>query len=113
MNGSIASGGPWCTQPMVAVIAGTNETQKGMDQQFYRIYPNPTTGAFMLELYGKNAAEKYLVEIYDMKGERMLSNELAGERKHEFSLSGKPVGIYVIRVISNKNSGTTRIIKQD
>jgi hypothetical protein len=112
LHGSISPGGPWCVlQPKDALFNGTGETLSVTEQQFYRIYPNPTSGNFMLELNAQ-AAEKYLVEIYDMKGDKMLSAEMRGERRHEFSLSGKPVGIYLVRVISERNSGTTRIIKQ-
>jgi hypothetical protein len=113
MIGNIAEGGPWCViPPMVAVVAGTGTSQMETEQPFYMIYPNPTTGVFTLEWKGKNIPEKWLVEIFDMKGQRIFSNGLDGENKHEFSLSGKPAGIYLIRVISEMNSGTTRIIKQ-
>ncbi|MCX6303632.1 MAG: choice-of-anchor J domain-containing protein [Bacteroidetes bacterium] len=109
----IAPEGPWCMAPAIATAAdGTGKPQQETEQQFYRIYPNPTSGVFMLELNASYASEKCLIEIYDMKGGKMFSTELTGEQKHEFSLSGKPIGIYLVRVISEKNSGTTRIIKQ-
>ena len=108
----VAPEGPWCTPQRI--IAGTTEPLPGQnaDQHQYRIYPNPTTGTFMFELIAPEVPGKCLVEIYNMKGEKMLSKELSGERKHEFSLLNKPTGIYLVRVISDGNSGTTRIIKQ-
>jgi hypothetical protein len=47
-----------------------------------------------------------------MTGDKVLSATLAGARKHDLSLSGKPAGIYLIQVISGKSSATTRIIKR-
>ncbi|MEI6435357.1 MAG: T9SS type A sorting domain-containing protein, partial [Bacteroidota bacterium] len=113
MYGYIAENGPWCVNPPVgAVVTGKDEVRTDIDQQFFKIYPNPTTGAFMVELNTTGATEKYTVEVYDMNGGKILSEEMAVERKHQFSLSGKPAGIYLIRVISESNSGTTRIIMQ-
>ncbi len=113
MLGYIAPQGPWCTTPaMPALVAGTKGASQLVDQTSYRIFPNPTAGNFMLEWDTKGTPQKYLVEIYDMKGTKLLSRELSGEQKREFSLSGKPAGIYLIRIIGSLTSGTTRIIKQ-
>lgn len=97
---------------MVAAATGTGETQQEMQKQFYRIYPNPTTGVFTLELSNSDTSRKTMVEIYGMKGEKLLSYELTGAQKHEFSLSGNPAGIFLIRVINERNSGISRIIKR-
>jgi hypothetical protein len=111
--GYIAPGGPWCTGPaMPSIIAGTRTRGMDEDQASYRIYPNPTTGDFMVEWKSAEAMTTWVVEIYDMKGEKLSSSQLSGEQKHEFSLSGKPNGIYMIRVIGGKTSGSTRIVKQ-
>ncbi|MDP1622683.1 MAG: PKD domain-containing protein [Bacteroidales bacterium] len=113
MYGYIAPGGPWCAAPtMPVVLTGTNEFQPELEKQFYRIYPNPTDGTFTLELNASDNTGKWFVEIYDMNGQRIISSAFSTERKHEFSLSGKPAGIYLLRVISDRRSGTTRIIKQ-
>jgi hypothetical protein len=113
LYGYIAPEGPWCVAPPVpAVLTGTTELILQQDPQHYRVYPNPTTGSFLLELNAPDTSEQYLVEIYDMQGKKILSDEWAGKQKREFSLSGQPAGIYLIRVISERISGTTRIIKQ-
>jgi hypothetical protein len=112
MNGYIAQNGPWCiTQPFIAVMNGTDESKQETGRQFYKIYPNPTTGSFTLEMDPATSSGNFQVEIFDMKGIRMLTKELSGGWKHDFSLSGHPEGVYLIRVISNGNYGTTRIIK--
>ena len=112
LYGHISAGGPWCSRaPMVAAVTGTDEILQEMKQTFYRIYPNPTTGVFTIEFNTSDTPGKSMVEIYGMKGEKVLSYELAGERNHQFSLSGNPAGIYLIRIISERNSGMVRIIK--
>jgi hypothetical protein len=76
------------------------------------IYPNPTTCNFILELSGELLSDKVSVDIYGIRGEKILTETLNGERKHEFSLSGKPSGVYFIRVISGDKTETVKIIKQ-
>ena len=112
MHGYIADGGPWCVAPSIVTAAAGTGAALVLEQSFYKVYPNPTSGAFTLELNAIDAVGKCQVEIYDMNGLRMLTAEISGERKHEFSLSDKPAGIYLIRVITGQNSGTTRILKQ-
>ena len=78
----------------------------------FRVYPNPTTGAFTLEFNNETETGKSNVEIFSMRGEKVYDTELSGNGKHELSISDKPVGIYVIRIISGSKTETARIIKQ-
>ena len=97
------------------VATGTGEQEEipiiGQGQRI-KIYPNPTSGNFTLELNGYDKLEKLQVEIYGMTGEKFLSTEITGETKREFSLLNKPIGIYLIQVISTQGSVTSRIIKK-
>jgi hypothetical protein len=79
---------------------------------FFKVYPNPSSGNFILELDGDFASPIANVEIFGMQGEKILSTALTGERKREFSLSDKPAGIYFIRVISGTKAASAKIIKQ-
>ena len=113
LHGYIAPGGPYCTSPAIATSAmGTTDKTMLAGQPFFSIYPNPTCGAFTLVLSGYDPAEKISVEIYNMKGEKIISTGISNEMKHEFSLSGRPAGIYLIRILSKNTPGTARIIKQ-
>ncbi len=76
----------------------------------FRVYPNPTTGTFTLELTSRENLSG-TVEIYGIRGEKLLTQVLKGERMHEFSLHDKPNGMYIIRVVSEGVSGTSRVIK--
>lgn len=113
MAGYIAHGGPWCVAPALpSAVNGLKGATPDTEQDFFRIYPNPTAGNFMFEWNTPGIAGNCLVEIYTMKGEKLLSANLATEPKREFSLSGRPSGIYLVRVISERFSGIMRIVKQ-
>ncbi len=115
LHGYVAPNGPWCgtkTASIVAVPERESETSPVTEKSFFTIYPNPTTGGFSLELKGFDETAVLRFELYGMRGERVLSEEMKGQRKYYFSLTGKPVGIYFIRVVSGKFAGTGKIIKQ-
>jgi hypothetical protein len=113
MHGRIAPVGPFCLPSAIKAVEGLeNEFPVASEHSFFRIYPNPTTGVFSLELYGIDNSSELQVEIYGLLGEFMLSKNLQGQRKYEFSLAGKPNGVYFIRVVSGRFAGTGKIIKQ-
>jgi len=56
--------------------------------------------------------ENVKVDVYSIQGEKLLTKLLNGERKHEFSLSGRPAGLYFIHVRCGADSETKKIIKQ-
>ncbi|MFZ4521638.1 MAG: T9SS type A sorting domain-containing protein [Bacteroidales bacterium] len=86
------------------------EPFKTTGDAFFKVYPNPTSGNFTLELIGQDRTG-CMVEIYGMRGEKLVSKQLPGGAKHELSLDEKPEGIYIIRVVSEGVAGTSRIIK--
>jgi hypothetical protein len=115
MRGYITLTGEYCgsKSPAIVTVTGVEETHLlSQTGEFFRVYPNPTEGLFMLELNGMPANETILVEIYNMTGEKVSSAVLPGLKKHELSLSGKPSGIYLVQVVSAKKSGITRVIKR-
>ena len=113
MHGYIAPSGPYCAQPPSAtVLNGTEDFLPGEPQSFFKIYPNPTTGDFTLELDPEKISGQLKIEVYGMQGEKVISATMNGEMKHVFSLSKRALGIYFIRVISEDQAETRKIIKQ-
>ena len=111
LHGYIAPVGPFCPAPAIpAVITSQDEAEMIKGQSTFRIYPNPTTGNFILEK--AYDAEMVTVDIFGMWGEKVMTAIIDGERKHEFSLSDKPVGVYFIRVIFGDKAETVKIVKQ-
>ncbi len=119
MWGYISPGGPWCASPTLP-STGPKETHESGKTEItgfavlpsFQIYPNPTSGDFALVWVPQSSPGDMVIEIYSMSGERIIRRTLYGERKHIFSLSDKPSGIYFIRMITNETIETAKIIKQ-
>lgn len=89
-----------------------NEIPGNSGQLSFSIYPNPTRATFILEFKNEIPDSNLKVAVYGIQGVQVLTGILSGERKHEFSLSNRPAGIYFIRVISDTNTEIAMIIKQ-
>jgi len=92
---------------LIDVITG-DEMIKGT---CYKVFPNPTTGTFFIELDGGKHSLPLSVEIYGMWGERVLTKDLIGKKLYQISLTGKPPGIYFIRVVPGTDVEIVKIIK--
>ena len=75
------------------------------------IYPNPTSGSFTLEVAGMEGSGKVHMEIYSSRGECLKSEELTGELRHVYSLSGRLAGVYFIRVTAGAKVETFKLIR--
>ncbi|MCX6266585.1 MAG: T9SS type A sorting domain-containing protein, partial [Bacteroidetes bacterium] len=105
----------WCgtkSATILTVADGENMTMPVAAKSGMRVYPNPTTGVFTLEVSKENSAGLVKVEVYGMQGEKVLNASLSGENQQTFSLDRNPAGCYFIRVISNDKAETIKIIKQ-
>jgi hypothetical protein len=101
---------PVIQTPVVAGVEGPGIGNPA--NSFFKIYPNPTPGDFTLELKGDVNEARVHVEIFGVLGDRIYSKDMQVDRKQEFSLTDKPVGVYVIHVTSGVNSETEKIIKR-
>ena len=100
--------------PAIAMDAGAvhQDDMPGIKEESgFKIFPNPTTGNFTLELHGEIPAEYISVDLYGILGEKMMTTSLNGKNRHEFSLSGKPAGVYFLRIISGSKSEIAKILK--
>ena len=94
MHGYITIDGQYCgvhTPSMVDIAAREGVIKANSERTFFKIYPNPTDGLFTLELTGLDPTEKLSIEIYGVSGNNVLSKDLMGEKKHEFSLADAPM----------------------
>ncbi|MCX6307043.1 MAG: T9SS type A sorting domain-containing protein [Bacteroidetes bacterium] len=113
MHGYIDLTGTYCTPfvPGDAPVATGVEFANASEQSLFRIYPNPTTGNFTLEQLGEKFYQQLKVEVYSMRGEKVMTAEITGERKHEFQSSQIPDGLYVVKVLTNDYVETFKLIK--
>jgi hypothetical protein len=118
LHGYITTSGIYCGEPPVSESKYPFEPSTNNDlpflsgDEFFTIYPNPTTGIFSLECKNPDETLILRIEIYGMLGERIFSDQLQGRHKYDFSLAGNPNGVYFVRVVTGTFAGTGKIIKQ-
>jgi hypothetical protein len=120
-HGYIAPTGPWCssTNNLDNQIQGEAkdfnapiaEIQKGGELHF-RLYPNPTSGNFKLELKEEPTGSIVTVKIYSMMGAEIMEQSITSGRIHELSLSDQQPGVYLVRVIRDGLTGVKKIVRQ-
>ncbi|MEI7726598.1 MAG: choice-of-anchor Q domain-containing protein [Bacteroidota bacterium] len=113
MRGYITSDNHYCTQPpaIPAAATGQDETLFSLEQTNFSIYPNPTNGNFTLVQKGGKVYGTVKVEIYTKSGEKVMTDRMIGEKKHEFLFSEVPVGLYFVKVVADDYIETIKLIK--
>jgi hypothetical protein len=114
--GHIVTNGNFCLnkQPFMA-FNGEQETSgyefdASQDARFFKVYPNPTTGKFILEMNDNEGISTISVEVYGMLGEKVMNLELPATKQSEIDLTGKPAGVYLLRVIRADKMGFDKIV---
>ncbi len=82
------------------------------DDSFFKVFPNPTTGTFTIELNGVDMNSSVSVEIYSMLGDLIESANMPAFNQHVFDLSRRPTGVYLVRVTYGEKTGLSKVIKQ-
>ena len=115
LHAYITSTSQYCGMSKEQAMVTTGTTKEDIpltfSGSFFKVYPNPSTGRFTLELTGVAQSQAVSVEVYGMRGEKILSEVITGTRKHEFSLSEQPAGIYVIKAVAGESQETFKLIK--
>ncbi|MCX6303554.1 MAG: T9SS type A sorting domain-containing protein [Bacteroidetes bacterium] len=78
----------------------------------FRIWPNPTSNMFTVELYADPGESAVSVMCYNGMGSLIFESTRKQGRKHDFSLAGQVRGIYLVRVVAGGHAGMKKIIKQ-
>ena len=112
MHGYIAPSGPFCvTPPLVKATVANEEDPPVTERSFFKVYPNPTTGNFTLEQKRLQPCKNIRVEVYTMRGVKILTSAMNGEWKLELSISEMPVGLYFVKVIADDRVETFKLIR--
>ena len=117
---ALISGVGFCSGLPLSIIASKTEEETQLthtiaetlsDERFFKIYPNPTTGIFTLELNSVNDSGSVKIEIFNLLGERILNTEQKTNSHYQFDLSGNKAGVYFIRVNSSGRINQKKLIK--
>jgi hypothetical protein len=116
LHGYIATNNNYCGSTFNPLVANLlNEQALGVEtlakNQFIKIYPNPTTDMVIVELIGSGTSSTASVTVYGMQGGKLFQRNINGEKQYQFSLLGKPAGIYMVQVQSGERSEITKVIK--
>ncbi|MFH0892821.1 MAG: T9SS type A sorting domain-containing protein [Bacteroidota bacterium] len=87
-------------------IAG--EEDSPMKTAGINIYPNPTSGKFAIDFSFETTSSTSMI-VFNMLGETIF--EKTGELPKEIDLTGKPQGIYMIKVVDGENVYFKKLIK--
>ncbi len=80
-------------------------------QRSFRVFPNPTTGVFSIELLNYEPSPLVDVAVFNMQGRLIMRTRSRPESIIGFDLGQHQPGIYIIRVISDDDISSARIIK--
>lgn len=122
-NPSIAGIGTWpvtytytdengCTDSAtinITVDMSTGIGMNGSEEAMLEIYPNPTSGIFILKLKNKTAETK--ICVYDVLG-KCVFDKVSKNDKEKIDLSGQPKGIYTLEIESDGKSDMKKIVLQ-
>jgi hypothetical protein len=114
MHGYITVNNQYCLQSpamVTALTGGVEEVTFTSDVNSFIIYPNPTSGNFTLEQKSTRVYEKVVAEVYSMRGERLMTREMVGEKKHEFWTSDLPHGLYFVKIVADEYVETFKLVK--
>jgi hypothetical protein len=73
------------------------------------LYPNPNDGRFTL-VAGKNTGGLIEITITDLTGRTVKTEQLQDDGRHTFNLSGAPAGCYFVKVKTERETKTIRMI---
>jgi hypothetical protein len=106
------SASPYCYPPAVMEMLLTADNPfPGKEVSFYKLFPNPSTGIFYLAL-NKPLPEQISLEIYGIRGEKVMAEEVPGSPLITLSLEGRPSGIYFLRLNTETRNEVIKLIKQ-
>ncbi|MCX6304792.1 MAG: T9SS type A sorting domain-containing protein [Bacteroidetes bacterium] len=111
MHGYI-SPGTYCNPPaMPAVAAGEMTTPNTLQNANFSIYPNPASANFTLVQKGDKLYGNVKVEVFTMRGDKVMTETMIGEKSHDFSFSDMATGLYFVKVVADGYAETMKLVK--
>lgn len=113
LRGFLTATGDYCGNKEAEAEADwADSTLLAADESRVKIYPNPTSGDFTLEMPGDRDHGPVQAEIYDLRGAQMQIYRFDAGRTFRLSLAGYPAGMYFVRVTTATATVVERVIRQ-
>jgi len=113
MHGYISN--QFCGQksPTIPTLATNEESAPAPVETIaeFTVYPNPTSGMFTVEQKTGDGYDRISVEVYGMRGERVMTGEMTDTRRTSFDASGLPVGLYFVRITAEGRTSLFKLVK--
>ena len=101
---SFLEGSGWFDQDLISIYTNPDCIPQGVvvhreKDSFFKIYPNPSSGNFQLEMLNDNHQKPLLVTIYNLQGQEVFTQLMEpGNKVLNVNL---PDGVYLLKVISD------------
>lgn len=118
LHGYISPQGPWCAMFKESTAGSETEMlldddgQPGFEESGFRVYPNPTTCSFTVDIESGTVVTPATIQCYDLMGDLIMEKTIHSGTKYELTLEGRKPGIYLLRLIRGSDSSMQKIIKR-
>ncbi len=75
------------------------------------VYPNPVQDVLHIKT-PKSESNQIMVEVYNCSGQKMISQSLCRNTENTVNVSRLPIGLYVVKVVSENETFVQRLIKR-
>ena len=103
---------PYCNYISTSIIkaASNNPKPMALNDDELTISPNPSTGLFNLSFF-EPLKGMVVIEVYNAIGQKVHQEVIENKQEQELQLSNLPSGTYILKVSSNGNIISKKIIK--
>ncbi len=115
LHGYIDASGNPCAQanPVYPTVLAVEEnTSNTAGNKVFRVYPNPSTGRFTLEMKDGFSADRLHLTVFNMMGARIMKQEMVNQRKIEIRAEQWPKGVYLIHISGEDINATSTVVRQ-
>ena len=93
-------------------FSSDNQSFSDMLHDLYiKIFPNPTTGALRICIFGLKGTDKCSLEVYTIQGMQILAEKVKTDNT-DINISNQPNGAYLLQITINGKSTTWKIVKK-
>ncbi len=116
MHGYITTNNQFCNwqadAPASAIPVVKND-QVNLELTSFMIYPNPTSGNFILEERGRKEVIQFSMEVFNLRGESVYKGKSDRGRIFSCNIIDFPAGCYYVKVVAGNYLKVMKLIKSN